>query len=921
MLEQRDDRSRHLIRLASELGRLRGKRSAQAAAELIAMELGSSDAAAVTASLLPVRVVPSDDATLRLELADRITRGVACTAEVSIQVLRRSPSAALPIATRALLTACGLSADEAGREVPDNYHPTGARDFVGRYEATDVVDTRRASEVADLLIGGGAAIALVGHSAAGKSTTAAQVCSRLRKLDWTPLWLDAGLPSQSAGDLIAYLARTPLGTSRRLLLVIDDVQSRPSLARYVASMLPILRRACAAPLSLLLLGWDSAAELIAEVIPEVRVVPCTGQQVLPDLVRAAGPSLNESEVKSLFDRARGNVFLARLVLNARAASRRLPQSAELASVAWEQVCGPATLTREKTNALYRVASLTQFQIESTESFAAGGTPDAVRSLLTSGIVRRSESGLSVGHPALGRLLCRHIKAMRPSDAPPIPEPALVALEFLRAAGDQVIATTLERLDFARLADDPIDQHGTAMLARAWECFNVLARNIASQTRADPTWGDNLASAVFAGMALAEGGHSEWPALAKYVRARWAYLSDTDLPLPQGGTVSAERKDFDLIRTCMLAQDADGYQGQQATTIDLDRTHRTWALGLLLCFEGSARGRDAARLERLKAIAAAVQDPSSGAFYPARIPWVTARIVLGLCAAGETVSSSRTVRRACEWLCHGPPDGPFRLVRWESGTGAWNSPEQTTALCLEALLKAGVDFANETVRAALPTIADARKDWGQPGKEIDAACGLQTFLLADRRWRALIRELEQVLVWAKAREPWSGATRSSAESGTESSKVPFVANALIGSIWQIVVSELPLLLEQMAMPDDSDIAACATYERSPALEAAMRAALGEIRSHVDDNLRSRQAIARQLGMMVPAAVKGELDEWGQRQLRVDSLESTWSRQASDGQGPIEDDDRALIEQVDVLGMKCTGTAWRSVLERTRGVRHA
>lgn len=912
MSELNPDRSRQLINLSAAVARLRGKRAVQSAADLVAMELSGTEATALAAALLPARVVPAHERSLQLELIERETNKVAWSAVLPIQELKAQPSAALPLAVRGLLAACGLPFEDALREVPEVYQPPPPRDFATRYEVGGAVETRRASELAELLITGETAVALIGHSAAGKSTTAAQVCSRLRKLDWSPIWLDAGLASQSVGDLIAYLTRTPRGASRRILLVIDDVQARPSLVRHIACILHILTCACATPVSLLLMAWESAADLISEAIPNVRIVPCTGQQVLPDLIRASGPTLDKAEVESVFERARGNVLVARLVLGSMAASRRLPQPAELAQLAWGQVCGPAALTRAEIDALYRISALTQFQIDSTDSFAAAGSPAVVRSLVGRGVVRRTENGLSVGHPALGGLLCHYIRTNLPGEEQAAPEPAMVALEYLRAAGNQVIATTLERLDFASLADAPIDQHGTAMLARAWECFEVLVRNIASQTVADPTWGDNLASAVFAGMALAEVGHPEWAALASYIRARWTYLSDATPPRAQDGMVSAERKDFDLIRDAMIAEDEFGYHATSAATIDLDRTHRTWALGLLLCFEGSARQRDIERIERLKAIATKIQEPN-GAFYPERIPWVTARVVLGLCAAGETVTSSSTVRLACEWLCKGPPGGPFRLVRWESGTGAWNSPEQTTALCLEALLKAGVDFAQETVRAALPTLTEARRAWGQPGKEMDAACGLQTFLLADRRWRTVIRELEQVLVWARAREPWTGATRPCTESGTESSNVPYVANALIGIIWQIVVSELPLLLEQMAMPDSENIAE-APQRRSPAMQRAMLAALGEIHAHIDNNLRSRETIARQLGQDGFAAVKDEHEKWKVRRTRVESIERAWGE--GDEKSANQEKDLALVDSADQLGNECAGGAWRTVSQRIK-----
>ena len=205
---------------------------------------------------------------------------------------------------------------------------------------------------------------------------------------------------------------------------------------------------------------------------------------------------------------------------------------------------------------------------------------------------------------------------------------------------------------------------------------------------------------------------------KHIRSRWDIMTDQTLPQPNGPAPN-ERKDFVEIKSRMLVEDNVRLPRlyERADEIDFDRMHRTWAVGLLLALETALGASDGERLQRLKRLAANIALPN-GAFYPQRVPWNTARVLIGLSQAGETYLSSQTVRDACDWLLRSRPEGPFDFGAWEPNTGGWNSVVGTSAMCVNALVRCGVTQAHEEMDLALNYLTQNRSEWGRPGGEID-----------------------------------------------------------------------------------------------------------------------------------------------------------------------------------------------------------
>jgi len=666
----------------------------------------------------------------------------------------------------------------------------------------DAVPTTRAREVVQGLRDG-QHVALIGQSASGKTVTATQAATALTRDGWSACWLDLSDPSARSTDLLRALLRIPEPNAGCHLIVLDDIQANPGLAKRLASLLPTVAQSTDCHVQVLALAWDSAHSLIHEHFPSMTVVQCSGEEVLSTIAdEFTERRLEEPELGALHELCKGDLLIARLALQHFRSTGSLPAVTDLARAAFDRAIGSRDLSPDALRVLYALASLGRFEVDASRSYARGISVPGLNELTERHIIRQSGDYVSLGHRTLASLIALHLARVAPGSTEP-ESPIRLTVDYLRTARDRQVMAMLERLDLAGKSGRDADQHGVAFLGRAWDSLRVLTRRLGHQAQADPTWGDNVASAVHACESLARFEDVAWRQSAGYVRSRWQTRQDGQLPEPVGDKTPAERDDFDQIVTRMQEQD-DLFRGrydQLACDIDADRFHRTWVLGQLLGFEGTARERDDGRLNSLLAAAQSSQEPD-GAFYPRRVPWVTARVVLGLAIAGESIRSSEVQSAACEWLRRPHPTGPLQLGSWESGTGTWNSTLQTTAMCLSALARAGVSTTDSAIKAGRSYLLSNRGDWVRPGNEMDAADSLQAYLLTGGRWREVSEELAFLLGWSRNPESWSQVNRLASESQDESSKIPNITSALIGIIWETVRAELPLLLEGLAIERDA-----------------------------------------------------------------------------------------------------------------------
>lgn len=667
----------------------------------------------------------------------------------------------------------------------------------------DTVHTERTSLVIRRLTDGNSC-RIIGQSSSGKTTTAQQVAHHLSTRGWTVCWLDLSQPDRGVGDLLVFLASTPAPERGSMLLVLDDCQANPSEATRIVRTINQLASVIACDVKSLVLAWESSAAFVQRLLPDSVVVQCSGSEVIPEIAREVMVGISDADLDDIVVASSGDVLLARLQMTELQASGQLPTIENLSDAILRRSSGEKILTPDQAQLLYRIASMTQFEIDTSIDYCHDGDRSVLSSLVALRLVRLTGHFVSVGHRSMARLLLRSLEQRYKDAVSGLERPGQIAVNYVRGAPPQQLVTTLERLDLARLSRDNThrgEQHGTAFLARAWESLLIIVDMVAKQTDSDSSWSDNTASACFAGQALAEVAHPLWKEIADYLRGRWKAPAKPG-SFEYSDHAPAERIDFDEIRRTMKEEDDEAIQfgvqlsREDADSIDLDRMHRTWALGLLLGFEGTARDSDTSRLRQLTECADAIQEPN-GSFYPARVPWVTARVLLGLAATGASVRTSKASKRACDWLMRPAPDGPYQFGTWESGTGAWNTTLATTAMCAAALIGNGVPTTDPCISTATEYLIGQKDDWSRAGQEIDGAFAMATVLAVKGKWREVSRELERLITWLRAKESWALVSVRANEVHDESCKVAQIAGALISIVWTIVQRELPLLLEDLS----------------------------------------------------------------------------------------------------------------------------
>jgi len=783
----------------------------------------------------------------------------------------------------------------------------------------DSVATDRARRIVQV-VRNGSDVLLCGSSAAGKTVAVAQAATALKGEGWTATWLDLADAAFDPRTILASLSACPTGDRLSHVVILDNAQTQPGVIAAFRDTMTRIRKACTVKMSCVLIGWESARAVLTENFPAAVPVSAIGDDLIQPIAEAVcGSKASEELIRDLRRLASGDLLLLRLACDAVAKGGMLPKREELASLAYSHVTRSASISESGRELLYRLAALGQFEVDATASYARRYGGSALDELLDAQIVRRSGEFVSVGHRSLAHLLVSHLGRMVRMDLRIAP--VAIASEYLQAADDAQLMRVLDRLDSASPARPGAEQHGSAFLVRAHRLVRDLVTLLDRLSNVDPSFGDNLASAVFAGSAMARVGNDGWRRTAQYIEGRWALSANGELPTV-AGSPPTERRDFEMIQQRMREEDAR--RGREASgsltadNLDLDRFHRTWALGLLLCFEGAKPVPDMLRLRMLKGIAEKDQAPS-GAFYPERVPWCTARVVLGLAAGGESIRSHAALNRACEWLKTPFPDGPCRAGVWESGTGTWNSTMLATAMCTTALARAGVQIDDPAIASGVAFLLSKRGEWTAPGAEIDGAFAMEAHQVVKRNWRAIDRELAQLLAWSRERvRGWKGISDNGMLT-TESSQIPFIAASMIGIVWDTVRAELPVLLEGLSVVEsEMDIQRTASAAEGRLLYA-IEDAISELRQHLSRGIAERREFTAQRDGIQYERVESELATLERRSNLLRDIEVK-RRQLIDGHSPVkpEGDWAELLEALDSIGKECFGGHWIGVRARSEAV---
>jgi hypothetical protein len=642
-------------------------------------------------------------------------------------------------------------------------------------------------------------VILVGKSSSGKTVACAQVATSFKNRNWSLTWHDLSSPRIDEWRIIKDLCLTRSSDTRNHLAIIDDAQMNPFVITRLKKILTKLFSSFDGRVHFLIASWESGLPSAKELCETAKIVICNGDDILPDIARAQlRNQFNQPNLDIIRKQAGDDLLVSRLTIDYYLKEKQWPEINELAELAYGKLTSKTSLDQEAIKTIYQIAALNIFEIDVEKGFLKYVESNFLNDLVTRLHLKSDGDFISLGHRSYASLILQYIKAKHSSIIASLPSPTKLAVEYLRSASRFQIRSTLERLDVARLSYREDDQFGSVFLAKTWAEFQRLAFVLITYNKKDPTWGDSTGSACFAADALSQVAPDDAIKIILHLRNRWIVDSNGVLPAPRDSDTS-EREDFNEIKKSMRDEEmqySNRYtNGDLSDNIDLDLMHRTWITGLLLGLESISREPDVNRLSALLKIAENNQLPS-GAFYPTRVPWVTARVLIGLASVGETVSNP-VVRRAIDWLRMPVRNkGPYRFGTWDSGTGRWNTTLGATAMCAYALYKCGVSPLDQSLQASIAYLVDHKDEWIKPGQEVDGVFALITVLSVRRSWRDFQNELLNLLKWVSSQYAWTTAGQKSSETHEESCKTAQVASHLSSIVWELVEGELDVLLEDV-----------------------------------------------------------------------------------------------------------------------------
>lgn len=653
---------------------------------------------------------------------------------------------------------------------------------------------------------------LVGPSSSGKTILAFEVG---RSLQQDGRRVHYGTLDATGQDIAAFLWSTvESGASAGAsILLLDDLQSSPIGARYVLSLAHLFQRAAIGNVSAIIVGvtWPGFAQEASRWHEDALPILVRAQQIRPVLLRRFAGSLPGDAIREIGERFGDDLALLRLSLERGQQVGGPPTEGDVAEAIWLARTG---VRPEDDRAAMRVAmvagTLGRYDFTVTPSFLAVEAhvqPEVVSRLVECGLLRRQRASLTLGHRSLCALLADWLAGLGSwAELRALGGPAGVTaavLDFLRGLDSSLTVDTMRALQTrAGFRSGAHVSARAAALIEVWKAFNDVLERIEHQQSIDATWGGTPSSAMFAIQALSfVGKHAQTTASLAFLRQHWTMNSGR---MTVRSDDLATAYDFVQIRDRVAREDAELGSSrpphwQSAGELDIDRLHQSWLRGVFLCAEAASIAPQLALATLSRAVEA--EQLPSGAFYPERVPWCTARILLGLAACGRTIETSEAVARAAAWLSRDiNSGGAYRDGVFPSGTGDWNSELETTAMVLMALAAVGVDCSGQSIYPARSYLVSMRNQWTAANCELDGTVALNAYLETGGDWDNVANDAQKLSRWARGEAFWRSATRPARDSLRQSCRVAQISSHLVSIGWAAIRSDLPAFLDALAVPD-------------------------------------------------------------------------------------------------------------------------
>ena len=656
-----------------------------------------------------------------------------------------------------------------------------------------------------------------GNSSSGKTVSVLQALENLDEDDYVVSWIDMSSINTSYEN-IAYSIIRNCKDERFHYFIFDNAHAKPAEISDIITLCNNIVSNFGIRLGIVLISWPSATNLLVSYAKNKGLVVfqyfCNSKMLIQEMIRAKG--YNQFEENILFD-SKEDALVSDNILNyLQENNGKYPTPDELNKSIFRKCTRNINLSHMAQDCLYTIAALGEFEIHIKEKYLSNKFGEGFLNLKEQEIVRiytdeNSKDFVYLGHRSMANKVANYLCKLNKS----YPTPDEIALSYLKTNGESLIHSMLERLDNEVINSDNV-------FANLWKAFSSVRSSLYKKVNNDPIWGTNMASMIFSAEALADISKFDkravkfWDKQAKEIRSRWQIdeafnlkYTGEDKCFANGKTynMSSEIVDFTENIKATMAQEENKIVYEQdmlSENIDCYKFHDNWLLGLLLGFEGNACYMDDQMAQKNKEAyirCAELRQAVDGSFYPRRVSWVTARIIMGLTACDQNYYNSEVVKRACEWLadkyCNEiDSEGiTFDCGGWVSGTGSWNSDIQIMLMNLEALHKAGypITLSGKIVKTVNYIIKNASRLAEKIPNSLDLIWIID--LLKSNKVNLLnvspiIKDLSQ-----KTIEIWdSTADKNSFEKQTESSDVSFMAKELLSIMWNVVEENIGSLLK-------------------------------------------------------------------------------------------------------------------------------
>lgn len=686
---------------------------------------------------------------------------------------------------------------------------------VDNYAVTQLVET-----IKEMLLAKNAKGAVIsGSSSAGKTVAVAQAVKSLEALGKTVIWFDLANVNASVYNIACSLLKAD--KLSKTYIVFDNAQAKPAEISEFLRATQIISKKLNLQFCVILLCWPKSQNLIKSIAEEeigskVNCLVCNSKTQIIEIVRDSG--YNQFEDAILFD-SRGDVLVSSCILQYLEKNNGVyPTSSQLFENIYADCTKQKVLSEECDKCLYCISALGEFEIHVKSRYMRKHA-EALKELCSCGIIRfyydetaeGREEFVYLGHRSMANKIANYLRG-KYFGANWLSPPEAIAVEYLMLNGQSQIHSMLERLDTEV-------QNSNNLFANLWKAFSKVRDYLYTKVSHDVVWGFNMASMIFSAEALKkinefdDRAEKYWQKQAQAIRERWQPKADnSDIEYIGKEKIIVNGKSYDMTseivdfteNICSTMREEEKVliypPSQLSQNIDFYKFHNAWLLGLLLGFEGSADDEISEINAKRYVECAKNMQLSSGAFYPERVSWVTARVILGLAACGFTYDNCSVVKRACNWIVEqfthriNTENIKFECGGWISGTGTWNSDIQITLMNLEALNKAGYQISgNSEIHKTVKYIGAHAKELADTLPNPLDIVWIVDVLASERKnlvsFNGIINKLS-----SETLRIWENADKTSFDKDTESSDVSFMAKELLNIMWYIVKANIGQLLE-------------------------------------------------------------------------------------------------------------------------------